>query len=401
MKYLSTMALAAALLVGCGGGDDGNGDPDAAPPQPGPIYAISSVVYDGDDANTYVALIDSLDATEVDYAKSLELPGRASIATHGGKLFVGGGDAPLIRRYVIEVDGSFTPDGEVSFANYGLTGTLYIDDWGLVFIDDQKAYLTNSSDRTIVWNPTTLAITGTIETPELLRPAPLSANSGPAVLRDGKLYRAVGWRDWISYTTSTEQYLAVFDTATDTLETTVREERCPALDNRIEVAEDGTLYFSNWIYNVTETLGRGAAKSCSLRVLPGATTFDPAWQLTFSDITEGREGAGLSYLGDGKGFLTVFHDERVTIDDQTDLLALAQTTNWRLWSVDLATRTAAPIESADWTSGGYSRIELDGRTFILLPSSDYATTQSYEVTASGLARHLTLRGFNYQVVKVR
>jgi hypothetical protein len=401
MKYAITTFCAAALVVvsGCGGGDDGDGDDD--PVDYTTAYAISSVVYDGDDATTYVALIGSLDAAEVDYDRALELPGRASIATFGGKLFVGGGDAPIIRRYVIEADGSFTADGTVSFANYGLTGALYIDDWGLNFIDAQKAYLTNSSDLTIVWDPTALAITGEIETPELLRAAPLSANSSPAVLRDGKLFRAVGWRDWTSYTTSPEQYLAVFDTATDTLEATVREERCPALDNRIEVAEDGTLYFSNWIYNVTETLGRGAPKSCSLRVLPGATTFDPAWQLTFSDVAEGREGAGLSYLGDGKGFLTVFHHERVTIDAETDLLALAQTPNWRLWSVDLAARTAAPVEGADWTSGGYSRIELDGRTFILLPSSDYGSTQSYEVTAAGVTPHLALRGFNYQVVKVR
>jgi hypothetical protein len=395
MKHAFAMSCATALLFGCGGDDDGGGG------QFDTAFAISSVVYDGDDATTYVALIDSLEATEVDYDRALELPGRASIATYGGKLFVGGGDSPVIRRYAIEVDGSFTQDGTVSFANYGLTGTLFIDDWGLNFISAEKAYLTNSSDLTIVWNPTTMEITGEIETPELLRAAPLSGNSGPAVLRDGKLFRAIGWRDWTSYTTSAEQYLAVYDTATDTLEATVREERCPALDNRVEVAEDGTLYFSNWIYNVTETLGRGAPRSCSLRVLPGATSFDPGWQLTFSDIAEGREGAGLSYLGDGKGFLTVFHHERVTIDAETDLLALAQTPNWRLWSVDLTTRTAAPLEGADWTSGGYSRIELDGRTFILLPSSDYASTQSYEVTAAGLTRHLTLRGFNYQVVKVR
>jgi hypothetical protein len=146
MKYAITTFCAAALVVvsGCGGGDDGDGDDD--PVDYTTAYAISSVVYDGDDATTYVALIGSLDAAEVDYDRALELPGRASIATFGGKLFVGGGDAPIIRRYVIEADGSFTADGTVSFANYGLTGALYIDDWGLNFIDAQKAYLTNSSD---------------------------------------------------------------------------------------------------------------------------------------------------------------------------------------------------------------------------------------------------------------
>jgi hypothetical protein len=396
MKYTIATFCASALLLGCGGGDDDGGGVDFTT-----AYAISSVVFDGDEATTYVSLIASLDATEVDYDRALELPGRASIATYGGKLFVGGGDSPIIRRFVIETDGSFTEDGVVSFANYGLTGALFIDDWGLNFISADKAYLTNASDLTIVWNPTTMAITGEIATPELFRAPPLSSSSSPAVLRDGKLYRTVFWRDWDAYQTFPEQYLAVFDTTTDTLEATVREERCPALDNRIEVAEDGTLYFSNWIYNVTETLGRGAPKSCALRVLPGASTFDADWQLTFSDLAEGREGAGLSYLGNGKGFLTVFHDERVTIDGQTNLLDLAQTPNWKLWTVDLATRTAAPLEGADWTSGGYSRIKLDGRTFILLPNSDYASTQAYEVTATGVSPHLTLRGFNYQVVKVR
>jgi hypothetical protein len=58
------------------------------------------------------------------------------------------------------------------------------------------------------------------------------------------------------------------------------------------------MYFSNSVYSVTETLVRGAKRSCARRLNDEA--FDPDWRFAFSDAADGREAAALDYLGNGR-----------------------------------------------------------------------------------------------------
>jgi hypothetical protein len=375
---------------------------DVAPPPPPapPLYAIASTVFLPETETTYVNLIESLDVAQIDYTKSVEFPGRAAIGTFGGWLYVSDGEAPEIAR--LSVSGPQPREvGRLSFANFGLE-TAAVDEWATTFVNEGKAYLFNAdSGSHIVWNPASMQITGEIEAPDLVRKN-LSLDGSTAVIRGDRLYRTFFWKDWKAYRTSTEQVLATYDVTTDTLVGTAPETRCPGLNNRVERDETGALYFSNWIYNVTETLVRDAPRSCALRILPGADGFDPGWVLPFAELTQMREAAGLSYLGNGKAFLAVFHHERVMIDAMTDPNELALSPNWRLWGVDLAQRTARPLEGIDWLVGGYSTVRLDGRTFVLVPGDELAKTSVYEITGGGRATlRFEARGFAYQFVKIR
>src|SRR5690606_27089285 len=142
-------------------------------------------------------------------------------------------------------------------------------------------------------------------------------------------------------------------------------------------------------------------KSCALRVKRGAETFDPDFQLNFADITDGREAGILRYLGDGKALLDVFHDERATIDANTDAEELANTTNWRLWSVDLGSKTGAPLDGFDFKAAGYQDVEVDGRTFLMVPNEDYSETTSYEVVSGDVAQRFKIQGSSYFMARVR
>lgn len=401
MKYLlrTTFSLACLLAATATAGCSSSDNTDSG--TPGARFAISGVIFGDDTESTYISLLPSLDVTDVDYTKALEVPGRASIASYNGWLFVSGGESATITRYSIGENGTFSKDSVLSFANYGFD-PFYIDDWGNTFVSATKAYLTNSSSLTVVWDPSAMTITRDIETPELDREAPLTIDGSPAVVRGNRLYRTFFWKDWDEYQTLPEQYLGVFDTDNDVLLDLVPESRCPGLNNRVSQDEAGNLYFSNWVYNVTETLGTGAPKSCALRLSPGADRFDANWQLTFSDLTGGREGAAFNYLGNGKGFITVFYDENVTVDEETDLNELALSPNWRLWSVDLTSKTAAPLEGSEWLAGGYATVQQDDRTFVLVPSEDYDVTSAQEIMSSGRAEpRFDIRGFSYQLLKLR
>jgi hypothetical protein len=394
-------ALGLLLTTGCSTGD-GSGGTTGDNAGTGSLYAVVGAISNVDATTTYVSLVSSLDVKEIDDSKAYEFPGTATVATTGGWLFVADGESPIVTRYSIGKDGTLQDDGKISFANYGLD-TVSLDDWGNAFVSPTKAYLNNStSGSQILWNPTSLEITGEVKSPDLVHMG-VSLDGSGAMIRGNRLYRTVFWKDWDAYSSSKEQYIATYDVEGDKRVSLTAEQRCPALNSRTEKDEDGNLYFSNWIYNVIETLQQGAPKSCALRMNAGSDALDPSWVLNYADLTEGREAAEFSYLADGKGLLLVFHDERVKIEPTSDPFDLALSTNWRLWSVDLKHKTAIPVEGIDWLAGGYSPVKLDGRSFVLAPlDSEYSKTNLYEITSYGHAElRFGVRGFSTQIVKVR
>lgn len=388
------IALALSLLA-CSSKEE------APPSELDAKFALAWIVSTDDDDTTYVSLLSSLDDVSIDPKRALEVPGRASVAAYGGRLFVGKPEDATITRYVID-GGKFVEDGVVSFANEGIADFgLYIDDWGNTFVSKHKSYLSNSSAFTVVWDPEAMEITGRIEQPELVRDAPLTFDGSPGIARDNRLYRTFFWKDWDKYETYPEQYLAVFDTDKDELVDLVPEERCPGMNHNVSRDEGGNIYFSNWVYNVTETLGRRAPKSCALRLDAGEDQFNADWQLSFSDLAEGREGAGLTYLRDNQAVFAAFHDERVTVDESTDLNELALSPNWRIWSADLTTRSAAPLDGVDWLAGGYAVVHVDERSFLMVPAADYAKTTVHEIDDAGAAHErFEVPGDSYQIFKL-
>jgi hypothetical protein len=389
---LGALGALAALAAGCA--DDG----DPPPPPIQARYVIANEVYAADTTTSYVHVLDSLDGVVIDPSRALEFAGgRATIATINGWVFVAPPDRPAIIRHSIGADGALVADAELSFASYGFT-SLWIDPWGNTFISPTKAYLQSPDDgTTIVWNPTTMEIEREIAPISDLVRTGKALNGSPAVVRGNRLFRTVFWSDWDAWQTSAEQYLAVFDVELDRMLQLIPETRCPGLSNWVDRDEAGNLYFSNWVWNVSETLVRGAPRSCALRITPDASQFDPGWSLPYAAVTDGREGAMYSYLAGGQGLLNVFHAERATYDGSSDPAELASSTNWRLWRVDAAARTGAPVDGLDWMTGGASTFHLGDRAFVAVPGADYAVTQLYEIVGGAAVPAFSIAGWSYQL----
>jgi hypothetical protein len=96
----------------------------------------------------------------------------------------------------------------------------------------------------------------------------------------------------------------------------------------------------------------------------------------------------------------IFYDERVKISAATDPTALGESSNWRLWSVDLRAGTGAPIEGLDFKPGGYNDVHVGGRSFILMPSADYARTTAYELVDGKALRRFGIRGLSSHMVEL-
>lgn len=384
----------------------GNGGLDAGvlPPGVTPLYIVPSQVY-GVDFNTstsYVPVIPSLDVPNISIKNAREIDGRATVARVGKYVFIASATAPIANRFVVDAQGALQPDGSINFMNEGLPPYFAIDIWGALFISETKAYIFDGSDGSmIVWNPTTLTITGKIPGPGIVKPG-YEIQSGH-VVRGNKLYRLfshVNYDEWDFLTTG--QVLVVYDLDTDKQLSMVEENRCPQLYARPFVTETGEIYFSGWVWPATLPLVGNYPKSCALRIPAGQDTFDPNYKLEFATNFEGHEGAMLSYLGNGQALLDVFHQERATINGSTDAEELANTKNWRVWKVDLATGKGAPLEGLDFTGAGYTLAQVDNRSFLLTPDDEkYSATTAMEVVNGALKPSFKIQGSVYNIVRAR
>ena len=272
-----------------------------------------------------------------------------------------------------------------------------------IFISPSKAYLTNGNKEYVVWNPSTLTITGTIPLPVLAQREGIDGNFGMdrgTALRGNLLFHTANWFDYEGYK-MLDSRVAIFDVETDSL-VDLLENPCPNFD--IATSDDaGNLYFSNWVYSPGATLVNDQAQACVGRIAAGEDVFDASWSLKMADVTEGREAAALGYLGGSEGLLSVFHDERVTYDPSTgDIFSYLFGANWHLWTVDLVSKAAHEITAIDWNGGGYYSYRIDGKTYVLSPGSDYKTTTVYEVSGDGsVTQILHTRGWSTRLFKLR
>ena len=167
------------MVVALGCSDDGDTLSVAAPNEPGSgapvpqsLYAVPTEVYGADFASStsFVPLVSSLDVERIELDQAREKDGRASVMALENYLFIASSSAPFIERYEVQPDGSLVEAGRLSFANYGLPEFFSIDAWGSITISPTKAYVFNRGNGAhVVWNPTTLQITGEIEGPDVLR----------------------------------------------------------------------------------------------------------------------------------------------------------------------------------------------------------------------------------------
>jgi hypothetical protein len=405
-KALAAPVLFASLF-GCGDRDETNTIvTTTAPELPAapPSYAIMYEVYDDAGSTSYLSLLDTLDIAAVDTSKAREYgAGRAFIQSYNGWLFVGDSQTPQVTRFSQSETGELVEEGVISFVGEGLR-TSQFDSWNATFITPEKAYLQDFEEgRTIIWNPTTLQILGSIELPpDILRPG-LSLEGSPGALRDGLLYRTFNWVNYDDATYSTDFLLAVYDVQTDQLLSLTPETRCPTPGNLVHTDEAGNIYFSNWIWPVAGTIMRDAPPSCVLRINAGENGFDPDWTLSYPDVAEQRKGAMFSYLGNDQALFAAFYEERTSFDATTDPWSYVGSNNWRIWNLDMSTMTSSPLEGLDFNGGAFTPVQFDGRLFLMVPGGEeqnYAT-QLYEVV-DGVARpYVSLPGWSYQFVKLR
>jgi hypothetical protein len=110
-----------------------------------------------------------------------------------------------------------------------------------------------------------------------------------------------------------------------------------------------------------------------------------------------------TYLPGNQALLSAFYDERTSFDATTDPWSYVASLNWRIWSADLGSMTAAPVEGIDFNGGAFTPVSFDDRLFVMVPGGEeerYATPL-YELVDGVAAPYFKLPGWSYQFVKLR
>ena len=397
-----SLGLLCVLGSGCESSEDtGPGRSTAEARATGPRFAVMYEVFDDVGSNSYLALVDSVDSAEIKPEDSREFAGgRAFLRSYDGDLFVGSPEAPIVTRYAVSQRGELEAKGEVSFAQFGLSKGE-IDAWTTTFISKTKAYTFDTKQATtIVWNPQTMEVTGEIQGVEALIRDGWTLEGTPGVVRGDRLFRMFDWVDDTG-TLLGQTRFAVFDVANDELLEIIDEPRCSAMGNLVHEAEDGAFYFSNWIWSVGHTLQNEGPKNCVLRVGPDSDRPDPDFELKFSDLTAGREGAMFTYLGDRKALFSAYYHEEAEYDGTTEVYDVVAQPFWHVWSVDLDTREAAPLSGIAPNTGAFTPIRVDDRTYLMIPGESWETTRLYRMAEDGPTPAIEVPGWTYQFAQIR
>jgi hypothetical protein len=397
------LALPFALVVAaCGDnlGDD-TGDADAAP-LAGETFLLGTRVWDDSSTTSYFHVVPSLEAgTGVDTDLAVEVPGAAKLfAVPGAGWFaIGAGESPVITRYTLDGSGRLVAGASVTFQDYGVTSlwpSLYVVSPTKVYYPDRDG------QQLIVWNPTTMEVTGSIALPGTGRTGFLSLYGYTPIVRGDLLLFAVGWFDWaINDTVLGETGLVVVDTRTDQLVRVDVDTRCGGISEAVITGSGDAYFVSSALAGAARRLGRFSLEPCALRIRAGAEAFDDGYAARLADVT-GAAIAGEPIPGGGDDiFLRVFDESLATVGAGDATWKLTGQSAWRWLRWDVTSGDARPVDLAPATSD-VLWFQVGDRVFGTETTPDYASTTLVELTAAGgPSRALVAPGFLHGVARIR
>jgi hypothetical protein len=101
--------------------------------------------------------------------------------------------------------------------------------------------------------------------------------------------------------------------------------------------------------------------------------------------------------------ISVFHEERLDRDDpEINASSVGNSELYEMWTLDLESLEAKPLEGVGVNTGGATVHRIDGRTFVMIPTGDWESTTVYEVAPGKKAeKRWTTNGWSLQLAKLR
>jgi hypothetical protein len=398
-----------AAIAACS--SDGDRDPDETPVAGGNLYvgSLSVMAVDSNPAS-YTAVLPEIGAETDSYLRmGIESVGYVVPSTYDGHVFMPGGATPELTKYTVDERGRFNEVGRISLAASGVTRVDKAPVIGVDMVAPDKAYFYNrNSYEIMIWNPSSMELTGKVINLEAALTAGISEGwipnvflnygDGFAVQRGNRLFIPVSWRNWdVPDVFLPTAGLIVIDTDNDTFVHLLRDERLADSIYTVKAAS-GDIYLFTGGFGVAyhRVLGN-AAPGGALRLLDGSDTFDPSYYLNLDSVL-GDRPASTPVLADGSNvYVRAYHEDRqpITPEIEADPTLLSTQEAWRHWKVDLdGVHAIREITELPWSSssGYFYQIPEENRFFLSVMSADFASTQLYESTDDGFLKVADVTG---------
>jgi hypothetical protein len=316
---------------GTGGepGDDNAGDDSG---DQDPLYLIATSFITGDQLETYLITSKTFDeSTVVDPTNGPKLLGGIDITVGAGYAFAPDSNGPVLIRYAVDDDDQLAEDRELSFAGVGMTSILGSH---VFVVSETKGYVFDpAGPRIVVWNPSTMTLTGEqIDLEDISRDG-WSPNLSLGLVNQGGIRRGdellvpLSWQDQDGNSRFASGVL-VLDTTSDSVVAVDEDERCGETFTNLS-APNGDVYFFPPAWSATAHYFIDMHQpTCVLRVRSGESAFDDDYELNLSALGSGSAAAGA--IPDGEnGFFFLSVDRELWDDRPSDLAAF-----WRVWHYD-------------------------------------------------------------------
>ncbi|MEM7139206.1 MAG: hypothetical protein AAF500_21725 [Myxococcota bacterium] len=249
------------------------------------------------------------------------------------------------------------PGPRVSFGNI-LSSVFAGRGRAFRFISEERAlYIDRTTGIVIAWNPTDMTVIESVQL-EGYEVEGGAVSIVPVLVGEERddILMFVRYLDTIAGAGAQMKRAALISLDPQTLEYTVtREERCGGFLNDVETA-DGTIYLASSPFVVAqELLDVEPFEPCMLRVLPGATEFDPDFDVEMKDLTGGLPTGGI-LRGPGDGAIIFTYE-----GDSESAVTTFDTTTPPLWRAFLRQKIDPLGETAATPSGSGGFIDNPDR----------------------------------------
>jgi hypothetical protein len=343
-----------------------------------------------DTFQTYLLASEQAPRGTLDLSSALELPD-ALVTQNDEAIFVGDNERLVFQRYEVKADYSFTLAGEFSLQGYGVD---YINNQPLFFSPTTAYYVDAPRGQIIVFNPTSMEITGDIQIPELLRDD-YSVWLGPSY-RVGDRYLAA-----VLYTNEDYTATAPDSTVGIILEDDPAEPIRFLRDTRAVGAYLSLLDSRGDLYLAADGLSGDLAlgglqdvpSPRVLRVKNGAEEIDPSYLLDLGQLLETPATFGFWPVANDKFVVQAWASDvdPASVLEPGDGGFGAPYFDWKF--VDIAAGTAQPMRGLERAVANNTlRLQLDGQTYLQQSYELGGRAELYALNADGSALKVAENG---------
>ncbi len=277
--WLSTCVSTAALVLAVTACSDEVKVIEAPEPGSGtvPAVMVSVATRSPEGLTFYVGAYPEL-PEEIDLSQMVETLDGQNATAANGFIYVWSPESGIYARYVIDDEMHLSQNGEVSFINFGGTGNVMT-----AFISPTRAYsMTRDNLEIIVWDPTEMTVTGTIDTSAAIDPDYPNFDYGEPVLFGDYVAWPVLWDDYDNYDFKPSVDVILALATTEDPAFTVSDPRCGGGWSLFTDDEGDLFALGNAWFGFAHFFDREPSKQpndCLLRMPLGGTQFDPDFYL--------------------------------------------------------------------------------------------------------------------------